>query len=161
MKMTEQLNAWLGQWSQQWGSTLALDASGQCAFAFDEMHFQLSLHDAEQSLLLAAELNGASIAERPDAMRALLDFAHLGGQSHRCGVSLAPQGEPVLWLWLETGTLDAASLSNGLTGFVTTAQAAREALAEHVGPITEGTTEPRLQPSDGQRIDMSALMLRV
>ncbi|MPM75628.1 hypothetical protein SDC9_122622 [bioreactor metagenome] len=153
MKQAEQIQEWLARWGKQVGADLGLDAGGQCAFVFDQLHFQLGLYDDEQSLLLAAVVYPGDVSAQPAVMKTMLQFAHLGGQSHRCGLSLAGSGEPVLWHWQRTQVLDEAQFSNLMSGFVATAQNTRTVITAAASPAAEAVQE--------RPVDMSMLMQRV
>ncbi len=129
MNAPTHLNAWLEAWGRQAGIDLAPDQGGNFNFAADDMPVRLGIDAEHESLLLAAILLDENLSEAPAAMRALLGFSHLGGPSRRCGVSMADNGRPVLWLWTGLTGLDATALANTLDGFVSTARAGRLLLA--------------------------------
>jgi len=130
MSRREDIAQWVVAWGRQAGIDLAPDANGHFNFVVDGIPIRLSMEADIASSLLGAILEDRDLSASQGAMRALLEFAHLGVASQRCGVSLSDDGRPVLWLWLDWARLDAAGLTNTLNGFAATAAAGRQILAE-------------------------------
>lgn len=140
MSRAQEIAQWVLAWGGQAGIALAPDASGHFSFVADGLPIRVSMETEIASSVLAALLQEKSLAASPQAMRTLLEFAHLGVVSQRCGVSLSEDGRPVLWLWLDWAGLDAAGLANTLSGFVAVATAAHQQLAD--GDHTSGGLKP-------------------
>jgi hypothetical protein len=147
MSRPEDIAQWVVAWGGQAGIDLAPDANGHFNFVADGIPIRLSMEADVASSLLGAILEDRDLSASPGAMRALLEFAHLGVASQRCGVSLSDDGRPVLWLWLDWARLDAAGLTNTLNGFAATAAVGRQILAEtpdgsRAVPVAEAQATP-------------------
>ena len=129
MSRAQDISQWVEAWGRQAGIDLAPDAKGHFSFVADGLPIRLSMESEVSSSMLAALLQDKDVGASPQAMRALLEFVHLGVASQRCAVSLSDDGRPVLWLWLDWSVLDAAALTNTLNGFVAVATAAQQRLA--------------------------------
>ena len=160
MKLQDQINDGLRAFGHLVGTRLALDATQQCAFVFDGIHFQVGWYEADACLLLAAELHERDVTARAPVLKALLEFAHLGGPSQRCGVSLTANGQPALWLWLNAHELDVACLGNALSAFVATAQHGHQLVEHSMQDDVSGASITFAQPSSSDALS-AAFMQRV
>ena len=127
------IGQWLAGWGRPHGLNLALNKAGECAFAYGDVTVQVNVDETGREILCAALLAEQDVSGNAQALRALLQWAHLGAASHRCAVSLAASGRPVLWRWLDGAQQDELSLANSLTGFCLAADKAREHVADAGG----------------------------
>lgn len=130
MSRAQDIAQWVEAWGRRVGIDLAPDVNGHFSFVADGLPIRLSMENEVSSAMVAALLQDKDLGASPQALRALLEFAHLGLESQRCAVSLSADGRPVLWLWLDWAGLDAAALTNTLNGFVAVATAAHQRLAD-------------------------------
>lgn len=130
MSRAQDIAQWVEAWGRQAGIDLAPDDNGHFSFVADGLPIRLSMENEVSSSMLAALLQDKDVGASPQALRAMLEFVHLGVGSQRCAASLSDDGRPVLWLWLDWAGLDATALINTLNGFVAVATAAHQRLAD-------------------------------
>lgn len=117
-------------WSRAAGLHLEPDEAGHFNLAAGGLPVRFALDVESHSALLGALMLDEDISLHPPAMIALLNFGHLGGASSRCGVSIADNGRPVLWLWVDLSHVDTTALHNTLDGFLATAVSGHQILTD-------------------------------
>jgi hypothetical protein len=154
MNTQQEVEGWLVRWASQNGGSVQLEPEGICAFSVDDMPVQLTLYAEDETLLMAAQAMDVDFAAHPSSAAALLRYAHLGESTQRCGLSLTGTGRPVVWHWLSTQALDAASLEAHLDGFLAALSRMRGDLEDLFSRHSEHPSSP---PTDAVGSHWNAL----